>query len=444
MKKLLLLLAFLVFGSSWSMAQTDQSSATPPGGMQEIQAYSIFLENYKSESYNNAIKFGRWIWKGMPEKIKGYSRFDLQRNLNRLINSYGNLAEEAQDPSLREAYVDTALMIFDKMFEKYPDHEKRYDWYIKRGRFYQTHSSTVSDASLKAAESYQKAYKMKPQEFTKRGDGYYMQYMLEEIIDEGKKDQALAIIKKTEPYASPDLQEYYSDARNDLFDTPEERITFLEGELEKNPKDEEILNQLRELYQDEGMTKKAIDVSQKLYEINNNFENTMAVAEAALGNANYGKAIQFLNEALSKAEEDKKKADIALKMSNAYLNQEELRDARKYARQAINYDSEWGKPYIQIADIYAQAVSQCTSDRKLTPKDKAVYWLVLDYLDKAEAVNQSAASEVNRKYKSYKPVTPTKSEKFFWKPPLEEGEDFKINGKLNECYGWINETTTVR
>ena len=139
-----------------------------------------------------------------------------------------------------------------------------------------------------------------------------------------------------------------------------------------------------------------------------------------------------------------KKADIAIQISDAYLNSEELQNARKFAREALNYDSEWGKPYIQIADIYAQAVSQCTSDRKLTPKDKAVYWLVLDYLDRAENTDSSTSSEVERKYKSYQPVTPTKSEKFFWKPPLEEGDDFEINKDLMKCYGWINETTTVR
>ena len=70
MKKLLLLSAFILFSSSWTMAQ---SSHEPPSGMSEIQAYSIFYENYKSESYESSLQFGRWIWKGMPETIKGYS-----------------------------------------------------------------------------------------------------------------------------------------------------------------------------------------------------------------------------------------------------------------------------------------------------------------------------------------------------------------------------------
>lgn len=427
------------------MAQTDQSSVSPPSGMNELQAYSIFYENYRAESYDRAVKFGRWIWKGMPETLEGYSQFDLKRNLDRLVTSYSNLAEETGDPSVQEAYVDTALTIFNKAFEKYGDDESFvYDWHIKQGRFYQTHSSVINDALSKASDSYREAYKVNPEEFTQRGDGYYMQIMLEEMIDEGLKDEALAIIKKTEGYAPQSLTDYYDDARNELFDSPKERITFLEGELEGNPEDEEIMNQLRDLYQDEGMTEKAMEMSRKLYEVNSNFENTMAVAEDARSNANYDRALKFLKEAIERAENDKQKAEIALTISDVYLNTEDLQSARQYAREAINYNNQWGAPYIQIADIYAQAVSQCSSDRKLTPKDRAVYWLVLDYLDKAKSVDQSVANEVDRKYQSYEPVIPSKSDKFFWKPPLEDGEDFQINADLNKCYGWINETTTVR
>ncbi|HET6528146.1 MAG TPA: hypothetical protein VFG39_05290, partial [Balneolaceae bacterium] len=103
---------------------------------------------------------------------------------------------------------------------------------------------------------------------------------------------------------------------------------------------------------------------------------------------------------------------------------------------------DWGVPYIQIADVYARTVNQCTNNRKMEVFDRAVYWLVLDYLQKAEQVDPSVAGEVSRKTASYEPVTPTTEQMFFkgWK----EGESFSIDASLNECYGWINETTTVR
>lgn len=445
MKKLLLLIAFLLVGSSWSLAQTEQSTAGPPNGLSEIEAYSIYLENYRSDTYKTALRYGRWIWKAMPEKIEGYSRFDLKKNLSRLISVYSGAAEQVEDPSLREAYVDTALMIFDKTFEKYPDDAiNQYDWYIKRGRVIQTHSSVIDNASSRAAEGYYKAYQLRPEEFTKYGDGYYIKFMLQEFVADGKKDLALKIIKNTKPNAPQNLLSYYDKVREELFDSPEERITYLENQLKDSPDNEEILTKLRDLYQDQEMTKKAREVSEKLYKLNANYENTMAVADVSISDAEYDRAIKYLKEAMDKTSEDGQKAEIALKISSGYLNKEKLQSARRFARKASDYDSDWGKPYIQIADVYAQAVSQCTSDRKLTPEDKAVYWLVLDYLDKAEQVDPTTASEVERKYKSYEPVTPSQSEKFFWEPPLKDGEDFEIDSSLMKCYSWIGETTQVR
>lgn len=444
MKKLLLLSAFIFMSSSWSMAQSA-GKGQPPSGMSEIQAYSIFYENYKNDAYESAVKFGRWMWEGMPETIKGYSKFDLKKNLNRLITAYDSLGSKAQDPSVKEAYIDTALTIYSKMFEKYKDEKENHlDWYIGRGRLYQSHSDFINNGKAKATENYLKAFNMSPEKFTKNGQGYYLQIMLQELVSEGKKDQALSIMKKSEPYASQKLQDYFDKLRNQLFDSPQERITFLEGQRKENPNDEKVLKQLRDLYESQQMTDKAREVSQKLYEIDPSYENVMGIADFAIGNANYDDAIKYLKEALGKTEKDKQKAEVALKISNAYLNKEQLQSARKYARDAINYNSGWGEPYIQIADIYAQAVSQCTSNRKMTKDDKTVYWLVLDYLDKAKQVDPSTASEVDRKYKAYKPVMPTTEEKFFWSPPLKKGDKFKIDSSLNKCYDWINETTTVR
>jgi len=441
MKKLILLSAFIFMSSSWSMAQ---SAGKPPSGMSEIQAYSIFLENYKNESYQSAVQFGRWMWEGMPETIKGYSKFDLKKNLDRLITAYDSLGSKAQDPSLKEAYIDTALSIYGKMFDKYPDKSEHFDWYIGRGRLYQSHSDFMDSAQAKATENYLKAFELDPEKFTKNGQGYYMQVMLQQLVSEGKKDQSLAIMKKSDQYASQKLQDYYDQLRNQLFDSPEERIKFLEGQLKDNPKSEKILSQLRDLYESQQMTDKVRDVSQKLYELDPNYENVMGIADFAISNANYDTAIKYLKEAIGKTDKPKQKAEVALKISNAYLNKEELQSARKYAREAINYNSGWGEPYIQIADIYAQAVSQCTNNRKMTKEDKTVYWLVLDYLDKAKQKDPSVASEVDRKYKAYKPVTPSTEEKFFWSPPLKKGNKFKIDSSLKKCYGWINETTTVR
>ena len=120
----------------------------------------------------------------------------------------------------------------------------------------------------------------------------------------------------------------------------------------------------------------------------------------------------------------------------------QLQSARKYARVAADNDSDSGRPYIYIADAYAQAVSQCTNNRKMEVEDRVVYWLVLDYLAKAKRVDSSVSNEADRKIQAYAPVTPSKEQQFFknW----SEGQTLKVDGSLNSCYSWIGETTTVR
>ncbi|MCW9706861.1 tetratricopeptide repeat protein [Fodinibius salsisoli] len=439
MKKLLLISAFIFFSSSWTMAQ---SSPEPPSGMSEIQAYSIFYENYKNDSYDGALQFGRWIWKAMPETIEGYSKFDLKMNLKRLIKVYGTLSTDAQDPALGQAYTDTALTIFQKISDKYGDNLDTYQWSLRLGRFYQNHSDYVENAPAKASAEYKKAFDLKPEEFTKAGEGYYIQSMLQSLVNDGQKDEALAVIKQTESYAPEKVKGYYDQVRNQLFDSPEERITYLEGKLADDPENVELLTQLRDLYERQANNQKVNELSKKLYEIDPSYENSLALGETAMSDANYNEAIKYFKEALGKTEKADQKAAIALNISNAYLNKEQLQSARQYARTASNNDDSWGKPYIQIADIYAQAVSQCSNNREMETEDRVVYWLVLDYLSRAKRIDSSVANEVDRKVQAYAPVTPSTEQQFFknWK----EGQTLQVNGSLNSCYSWINESTTVR
>src|SRR5690606_35051505 len=98
-------------------------------------------------------------------------------------------------------------------------------------------------------------------------------------------------------------------------------------------------------------------------------------------------------------------------------------------------------PYLKIAEIYGQAVSNCAGGT-MTRQDKAVYYLVLDYLDRARNTDESTRSFVTRQYPVYENVAPSVEEKFYlgW----NAGDRLQVDGSLKECYAWINETTTIR
>lgn len=438
MKKYTALVIIMVAFASAGNAQSET-----PYGMSEIQAYSIFYENYRTGDYEMAIQFGRWMIDNKPMTIEGNNRFSLPTQFERMITAYSKISEEQSDPTLKSAYLDSAIAIYDEAFETFDEETiDYYEWHFDRGRFYQQYSSNISGGMDKAYADYEAAYKLDPERFTTSGDGYYVRILLRYYIQNDERDKALAMIDTVEPHAGADLLASIEETRNELFSDPKERITFLEDRLKNNPEDEALISELADLYESQGNRSKAIEYAEMLYRINDNFENTRKLAEYAKADAQYQKTIRYLGEALNKADTDRIKANISLEMAETYQNMNNLERAREFARQAIRYNSNWGEPYIRIASIYAAAVSQCTSGRTIDRDDRTVYWLVLDYLDKAREVDSSVQSSVRSRYRSYEPVMPGSEDKFFrgW----ETGDSIRIGSNISDCYAWINETTSVR
>jgi tetratricopeptide (TPR) repeat protein len=438
MKNLILIISFLVGFSSLTYGQSE-----PPYGMSQLEAYSLFYENYRTGDYEMALTFGQWILEAKPREIQGHRSFSLDTQFNRLINVYVGLAENESDPSEKARLLGQAMEIYDLVHETFEEDEiDMFRWTIRQGQFYQENHRDLDDGIQRAYDHYEKAYEMDRQQFAETSDGYYARLLLNNYVSQNERDKALAFIDVVEDYAGETLMQSIEEARNELFQDPEERIAFLEERLDQREDREEALTELATLYDRIGDRAKAHEIAVQLYEINPNFENTRKLADAALTDANYNEALNYLSEALDKAPNDNSKKRIALEISRTYQNLDNLQSARQYARQAIDIDSNFGDAYMRMADIYAAAISSCTSGRSIERDDRTVYWLVVDYLERARDVDSSTRNAANRQINSYTPVMPTSEDKFFrgW----DDGDTFTIDGSVGECYAWINETTTVR
>ncbi len=462
MNKLLIAIGFLFIGCSTAemtvedaeaqtqatqQTQTDET-AEPPRNLSERAAYSLYYSNYGSEQYEEALEFGRWILISMTETIEGYEAFSLPKNLGRFEDIYSSLAETTNDPELKAGYIDTVKNIYNKIFENFSQDEINYfNWYIGKGRFYQQFEDFIEeDAETVATEAYKNAFNLNPEEMAETGEGYYIRVLLQNLASkdtEESKQEALAIIDESEQYAGEDLEEYFDEVRRSLFDEPEERIAFLESELEETPDNVEILTQLRNIYQRQGNSQEVQELNRRLYELNPNYQTITALANFAVDQANYNEAIGYLEEAIDETDDPERLKIIYLNLSSAYLNLDNLPEAQDNAKKAINIDSDWGRPYIQLSTIYARAISNCSSGRDLTTEDRAVYWLVLDYLNEAKSVDSSVASSADSRIETYLSYTPSTQDIFF-NDAWTEGESIGIDGSLGSCYSWINETTTVR
>ncbi|MBN2732698.1 MAG: hypothetical protein JXR26_09735 [Balneolaceae bacterium] len=447
MKKLIITLFVGLFITTAVFAQSGDEKGQPPFGMEPKAAYSLFYSAYDNENYENALRNGRWILISMPREIEGYSAFDLPTQLNRFATIYEEIAKQKSDPSLKKAYLDSADAVYQKAFDNFSQDEiNYYEWYLYRGRLYQENPDFFENAKEKAAEQYMKAYELNPKEMAKTADGYYVRVLIQNLVSkdsEEAKQQALSIMKNVESYASDDLKGFFNKMRGRLFDTPDEQITFLEGKIESNPEDTTALRQLRNLYENEEMLSKAQEINKKLYEMDPSYQTVTSLANFAVKNGNYDEAIKYLNEAKTKTNEDEKLKSIYQSLAQAYLNKGNMQQARDNARKAKNIDPDWAAPYMTIASAYARTVSNCISNREMTRDDRAVYWLVMDYLQKAKQVDSSLSSTVNNQLAQYRQAAPS-DEDIFFVENWSKGGSVRIDGSLGSCYSWIGESTTVR
>ncbi len=443
MKRILSVFAGLLFLVSTGVkAQKADSIPPAPYGMSPLEVYSVFSESYKNKDFETALMYGRWLVVAHPQKIQGFPQYDGSMTFSKMIDIYTQKGENAQDPTAKTAYFDTAATYYSKVLNSYSDKEiDRYQWLFDEGRFYQQHADFISNGMDKAVADYEKVFQMDPKKTTQAGKGYYIQAVVNYYVNDGDKDKALALMKKADPFANNDTEQYFSKVRDQLFTNPKERITYLQSKIKDNPKDTEALNELYTLYTQQNDFDNAKVIAKQLFNLDPTYKNADRLASMATENGKYAEAVDYLKDAMNKVKTNDEKKQIYVDIADNYVNLDKLQSAREYTRRAIQIDPKWGKPYMEMAHIYAQAVNDC-SNGPLSRQDKAVYWLVLDYLDKAKAVDPSVARSANQQINSYSQAAPTVEEKFYqnWK----KGDKIKIDSSLKACYGWINETTTIR
>ena len=445
MKLLATILGILFVGSSFAYAQ-DDCNPNPPDGMQEIAAFSIFQGNYNNGDYPFSLRYGRWMLCKKPTEIEGIpaGRFKLSTQYPKFITMYTEIGKSKTDPSEKEAYIDTALALYEESFELFAETEEdKYDLYQRRGRYFLENYNTIDDGLQKAYAYFEAIFELDPEKTTTLASGYYIKVTIDNMVRQDRKDEVIAIIEIATPYAAPDIQTYFDETLEKLFDAPEERIEFYGGKLENNPDDLEALRGLAEAQEDLDMQAELMVTLRKIHALDPTYDSAVSLADIEKGNAKYSEAASLYKEALEKAPNDQAKKEINIDLSDVYASMGQLQTSKQHINAALKIDPNYGLGYLKMAAIYGQAVSSCSDGRKLEAKDKVVYWVVVDYLNKAKRVDASVTNTVNSQLATYEAVTPSTEDKFFTLS-YEDGQKVKVDGSLMSCYSWINESTTVR
>lgn len=443
MKKLIILLLVGFFAHNTAFGQEEEPPT--PLNLPPIAVQSLFAESVGNEQWEQALTYGRWLTTYRPKQLEGNPNFNGERNFRRMIRAYGSIAEGQSDPSLKEAYVDSALIMYDRALAIFDQDEiDHYQWRFNRARFIQRNMSSIQDGRRLTLQEYDELYKLDSEKFINTSDGYFINYLVSEKVVFDQEAEAIVIMNESEPMAPQNVRDHFDSIRNDLFSSPEDRIGFLTGKLEDAESEEEELElykELFELYGRAGNREKEQETARTLYEMAPNYENVLRLAEYAKNRGNYREANRFYRELLEFAESDEQKAKINYELADNYYQQRELESARRFARRAASQDRNWGRPVALIGEIYAEAVSQCT-DGTLDRTDKVVYWLVLDYFNRARQVDSSTSNSVQRSISTYQAFTPNAEEKFYMN--WENGDEIDVGANLGQCYEWISEATTVR
>ena len=442
MKVIATLVGLLLLTNSGLKAQ--DCTATPPYEMNELAAFSIFQDNYKNKDYPFALMYGRWLLCSKTKELEGYPRFSLASQYPKFIDIYTQIGLGEQDPSIREAYIDTALSLFEEQFTLFTDEEvDKYELYQDRGRYLLENYQNIDGGLNMAYDDFKAMFDIDVEKTTLLGEGYYVRVVIDDLVRKGEKDMVISMIDQATAYAGLELSTYFDDTLESLFNTPEERLEFCGAKLEENPESIEDLKCVAEAQEDLNMTVEFLQTTLLIHELEPTFDSALTLAETEKGNSSYTSAAEYFKQALEMADNDTDKKNINLELADVYSSTGELSTSKRYVQDALAIDDAFGRAYIKLASVYGQAVSSCTESRKLEARDKVVYWVVVDYLTRAKSVDASVTNTVNSQLATYEAVTPSTEDKFFTLG-YEQGQRVQVNSSLDSCYSWINESTVVR
>lgn len=171
--------------------------------------------------------------------------------------------------------------------------------------------------------------------------------------------------------------------------------------------------------------------SEYMYAIDPTADAAVGVAAMYYKKGDYETAMKYFDEGLAKEPDNNRKAEIATATASALLQAKKYVQAKSYCLKAISFRSDYGDPYLLLASVYASNPNW--SDEPAL--NKCTYFVVLDKLQRAKAVDPSVTEKANELISTYSRHTPQTKDLFML--------GYKAGDRV-EIGGWIGETTTIR
>ena len=430
MRKLgLLMIVALMAGSSFGQKYGADS-------VKCIENLSLYKDYYKQKMYNDAYKY----WKVAYDICPASSEKMYVDGVALLKRREGKAKTEAQ----KAAIVDSIITVYDRRKENFGSNKGRVDG--RKGTDLLRYKSDQLELPFAVLESAVN----EGGNFAEAGTiaSYMSAAVLMARAEKKTPEDVVKIFGQlTEilafniaKYEGKRTQEYYVQAQESVNDLAspylscEVLVKMAEEGYEKNKADATWMERTADILDKKNCTDAPIffTIAKEMHASNPSSVSAEKMGIMSLKNKEFGAAESFFQQAIDLAQDETKKADYYIELAEAQRSAGKFGQARTNARKAASLKGGWGLPYLMIGDMIASS-SSCGGEDACA--QKAIYWLAVDYYNKAKSIDPSVAGKANGKIATYAKYFPTQEDCFFG--GTKAGDTVNIG-----C--WIGESTKAR
>lgn len=431
---MLVAVQLLLASTFGAMAQDDQFGADPDKCKENI---SLYREYYKQKNYQDALMGWRWAFANCPKATK-----------NIVINGPNIIEHQIEknkdNAEVKQAYLDTLYLIFDKRMELYPE-DKGYSLGRKGMKQYDyaDEDFTVPYNTLKEAFETDKletdAYVLMRLYMAAMRRLVGKQMEMDELYDlydevataldhQQKNTTDEKDLKKIEKAKEVVDQNFERIAKEDQY------IGLMQPKVEAEPENAELLEKVTSMMvkRDWLNSDFYLSASEKLYKLKPSTVAAYNLYEGHAKKGNNGQAVEFLEESIASDADNDSKADKLLKLAKLLGADKKYSAARSKAQEAASTKAGWGEPYMYIGDLYMSTSNSCGDD---ACTKKYGFWAAADMYQKAKSVDASIAEAASKKLSAANKYYPVAKDCFFI--GVQKGQSVTVGG-------WIGVQTTAR
>ena len=397
---------------------------------------SLYQQDFQHRNFDAAIENWRKVWNDCPESSVNLASHGIQM--------YQNFVARELDQNKKKALVDTLLQVYEKGMILRPQLKGNLLTNMAQDilRFADTPENQPKLLKILEETMIFEKEKTLPVVYAN-----YMKIIMslntagqltdEELIDNYNKvsDYISTAIRTNPKEELAKARDMIDDSFANSSAASCENLLKIYGEkYDANKDDADFLRKLTRILNRKDCTDSELfaTASEQQYALNPSADAAYNMAKLFFKKENYDKAVEYYEHAIKSEEDPIDKANYNYQLSVIMLsNYKKYSDAKKYAYEAIRLRPDWGAPYILLANTYGSG-PKCGDDDF---EQRQVYWVVVDKLQKAKAVDPDVSASVNSMISQYSQHFPKKEEAFF--RGINEGDTINVG-----C--WIGESTRAR